>query len=141
MSAAFDLIPAPDWVPRDCDLTPTEWAQAIFDSRRAPAFVKALSAAREVLAKVMGIPPGEPSMLAVDHETAGEAVIDTDDRHLHFAATVCPDDARGLLHLITVVQFKGWRGRVYFVPVRFLHDPISRAMMTGAVRRVTRVSS
>ena len=63
----------------------------------------------------------------------GEALIDTDDRHLRFVAGVRA--GHGLLHVTTAVQFKGWRGHCYFVPVRFLHDQVTRSMMTAADRR------
>ena len=42
-----------------------------------------------------------------------------------------------LLHVTTVVQLKGWRGQLYFLPVRFLHDQITRSMMTAAARRAS----
>jgi hypothetical protein len=35
----------------------------------------------------------------------------------------------------TAVQLKGWRGRLYFLPVRFGHDQITRSMMAAAGRR------
>jgi hypothetical protein len=34
------------------------------------------------------------------------------------------------------VTLKGWRGRLYFVPVRLLHDAVTRSMMAAAVRRL-----
>ena len=87
----------------------------------------------EVAARLLRIPPGEPRMLAVSAVRDGEALIDTDDRHLRFVAGVRAD--HGLLHVTTAVQLKGWRGRCYFLPVRFLHDQITRSMMTAADRR------
>ena len=64
----------------------------------------------------------------------GEALIQTDDRHLRFVAGVRADD--GLLHVTRAVQLKGRRGRLYFLPVRFLHDQITRSMMAAAAQRV-----
>ena len=31
---------------------------------------------------------------------------------------------------------EGWRGRVYFAPVRLLHDAVTRSMMAAAARRL-----
>jgi hypothetical protein len=109
----------------------------VFDLRSLPPWVKALFAAREVAVRLLGIPPGDPSMLAVDRVVDGEAVIDTDDRHLRFVATVRVDIDRGLLHTTTAVRFKGRRGRLYFAPVRLLHDAVTRAMMTAALARLS----
>jgi len=143
-TVAFDLLPRPDWAatttvvigpgaPHD----PAVWARAVFDLRSLPAGAKALFAAREVAVRLLGIPPGDPSMLAVDRVVDGEAVIDTDDRHLRFVATVRVDADRGLLHTTTAVHLKGRLGRLYFAPVRLLHDAITRAMMTSAVARLS----
>lgn len=143
MSAAFDVLPTPDWaatttisIPKDSSSDPGKWARAVFDLRSMPVLVKALFALREIAAKFLGIPPGDPSMLAVDRVVGDEAVIDTDDKHLHFAATVRPDPANGLLHVVTAVEFKGRVGRIYFAPVALLHDAVTRSMMKSAARRI-----
>ncbi len=143
MSAAFDVVPHPDWasttivaIPSDAPDDPAAWAREIFDARSVPAWAKALFGVRMVAAKLLRLPPGNPSMLAVDHVVADEAVIDTDDVHLHFGAGVRADPAAGLLYVTTAVALKGWRGRVYFAPVRFLHDPITRSMIHSAIKRV-----
>jgi hypothetical protein len=73
-------------------------------------------------------------MLAVSRATSDEAIIDTDDRHLRFVAAVTAEP--GLVHVTTAVTLKGWRGRVYFAPVRLLHDAVTRSMMTAAARRL-----
>lgn len=73
-------------------------------------------------------------MLAVDRIIDGEAVIDTDDRHLRFVAGIRTEP--GLVHVTTAVTLKGWRGKLYFAPVRILHDPVTRSMMTGAAGRI-----
>ena len=40
------------------------------------------------------------------------------------------------VHVTTAVTLKGWRGRVYFAPVRLLHDAVTRSMMIAAARRL-----
>ncbi len=142
MSAAFDLMPRPDWAatttislaPAD-QRSPEEWARAIFDISALPGWVRALFGLRAVAVKLLRIPSGDPAMLAVDRVVGDEAVIDTDDRHLRFVAAVRQDAEAGFLHVTTAVTLKGWRGRVYFVPVRLLHDAVTRSMMESAARR------
>lgn len=113
MSAVFDRIRRPDWAstttiaingtaPHD----PERWARAIFDVRSSPKAVKGLFALREVVARLLNIPPGDPSMLAVRGVERGEAVIDADDRHLRFVAAVRVES--GLLHVTTAVLLRGW---------------------------------
>lgn len=140
MSVAYDVLPRPDWastttiaVPDAAARDAEGWARAIFDVSAVPVWAKALFGVREIVARALRIPPGNPDMLAVSEVRAGEALIDTDDRHLHFVAGVRAD--HGLLHVTTAVRLKGWRGRIYFLPVRFLHDPITRSMMQSAARR------
>jgi hypothetical protein len=141
-SIAYQLIPRPDWA-STTTVAVTDgsvrdargWADAIFAVGSVPLWVKALFGAREVVARLLRIPPGRPGVFAVREVRDGEALIDTDDRHLRFVAGVQADDH--LLHVTTVVQLKGWRGQLYFLPVRFLHDQITRSMMTAAVRRAS----
>ena len=40
--------------------------------------------------------------------------------------------------MTTAVWFHGRRGRAYFLPVRFLHDPVTRAMTRRAIDRLAR---
>jgi hypothetical protein len=140
MSAAYRLMPQPDWaatttvaVADGSARDPEEWAGAIFSVGSTPNWVKVLFGAREVVARLLRIPPGQASMFAVREVRDGEAIIDTDDRHLRFVAGVRADDR--LLHVTTAVELKGWRGQLYFLPVRFLHDQVTRSMMVAAVRR------
>jgi hypothetical protein len=140
MSVAYQLMPQPDWattttvaVTDGSARTPEEWARAVFSVGSMPGWIKTLFGAREVVARLLRIPPGQAAMLAVREVRDGEALIDTDDRHLRFVAGVRADER--LLHVTTAVELKGWRGQLYFLPVRFLHDQITRSMMTAAVRR------
>lgn len=140
MSAAFELMPRPDWaatttvaVTDATQRTPEQWARAIFDTSALPRWIKGLFALRAVAAKALRLPPADPVMLALDRVIGDEAIIDTDDRHLRFVAAVRVEP--GLLHVCTVVTFKGLRGRLYFAPVRLLHDAVTRSMMESAARR------
>lgn len=139
MSAAFEILPRPDWastttvaVPPGLTEDSLTWARAIFDVRNVPAWVKALFAVRQVAVRVIRVPQGEPWMLAVDRMIGDEAVIDTDDVHLHFAAGVRAEPQ--FVHITTAVVLKGWRGQLYFAPVRLLHDAVTRSMINRAAR-------
>ncbi|MEP6598156.1 MAG: DUF2867 domain-containing protein [Actinomycetota bacterium] len=139
-------MPRPDWavtttvaVGEDVVADSATWARAIFDVGSVSLPVKVLFGLRQALVGVLGIPRGDRSMFEVRNVIDGEAVIDVDDRHLRFVATVGHES--GLVHVTTAVTFKGWRGRLYFLPVRFLHDPVTRSMMTGAARRLRAVPS
>jgi Protein of unknown function (DUF2867) len=139
-SSAYQLMPRPDWA-ATTTVAVTDgsardaqgWAGAVFAVGSMPLWVRALFGVREVVARLLRIPPGRPGVFAVREVRDGEALIDTDDRHLRFVAGVQADEH--LLHVTTVVQLKGWRGRLYFLPVRFLHDQITRSMMTAAAQR------
>ncbi|SRR6266536_4671796 len=146
MSAAFDVVPRPDWastttvaIPSDLTRDPLVWARAIFNRNSVPPWAKALFVVREVLVRLLRITPGNPQMLAVDRVVGDEALIDTDDVHLHFAAGVRAD--AGFVHVTTAVALKGRRGRLYFAPVRLLHDAVTRAMINRAVGELTRAGA
>lgn len=137
MSVVYHLMPSPNWATtttvavRDGSARDAAgWAGAVFSRRSMPAWIKALFVGRMAVAFVLRLPQGTRDMLAVSDVRDGEAIIDTDDKHLRFVAGVRADDH--LLHVTTAVTFKGWRGRLYFLPVRFLHDEVTRSMMRSA---------
>src|SRR4051794_21072823 len=88
---AFTLVPHPHFAATTSvsaanatEVGAERWAQEIFSIPALPAWVKALFALREAAAIALRLPPGDPTMLAVDRMVDGEAIIDTDDRHLRF---------------------------------------------------------
>ena len=146
MSVAFEIVPRPDWastttvaVPEGLTGDPETWARTIFNVRSVPIWVKALFGVRQAAVVLLRIPLGQPEMLAVDRVVGDEALIDTDDVHLHFAAGVRADGR--FVHVTTAVELKGWRGQLYFAPVRLLHDAVTRSMINRAVRELTRGNS
>lgn len=143
MSAAYSLLDRVDWaatttVPMRsvADDDPALWARRVFSVGSAPAWVKVLLRLRQAMVGLIGIRRADTdTVFTVGRVVDGEAVIDTDETHLHFAAGVRPEPEAGLLHVVTAVEFHGRRGRLYFIPVRFLHDQVLRSMMTRAVKR------
>ena len=123
-------------VPADPSIDARAWARAVFSPRSAPLPVKVLFGVRQVLVRALGIPPATDDVFAIDSVQDGEALIVTEDAHLDFRAGIAFDADRLLLRVTTAVWFNGLRGRLYFVPVAFAHDVITRAMMRRAIRRV-----
>ena len=145
MDVALRGQPAPDWADVVVESLPMEvagvtdpvvWAREIFSARSLPAPVMALMGVRQLLAPLVGASRGSSETFAVQEVRGREALIAQSDRHLDFRASVGVDADARLLWVTTAVWFHGWRGRSYFLPVRFLHDPLTRAMMRGAIRRV-----
>ena len=144
-SLALRDIPCPDFadvqvfpLPPGASDDPVWWAQAVFDIRRAPGWVRALMSVRQGLVRLIGMKPSPDDTFDVDEVCGGEALIVADERHLDFRAGVGVDRAHRLLRITTTVRLHGWRGRVYFAPVSLLHAVITRAMALRAVRRSRR---
>jgi hypothetical protein len=146
-SLALRDHPPPDWadvvVERLPDglttLTdPARWAREIFSVESVPPAVSALMGLRQVVAPLVGASRASWDVFAVRQVEGDEALIDCPDRHLDFRAAVGVDVDARLLRVTTAVWFHGRRGRIYFVPVRFLHDPVTRTMTRRAVARLAR---
>lgn len=142
-SLAFRDIPVPDFaevqvvaLPPGAPTDPRVWAAAIFDVRRGPRWVAALLALRQTVVGLIGIERAEASVFAVDEVVGEEALIVADEAHLDFRVAVGVDAAAGLVRLTTVVRLHGWRGRLYFLPVRLLHSPVVFALLHRAARRL-----
>eukprot|EP01133_Synstelium_polycarpum_P026138 gene26138-31409_t len=104
MTLAFKAMPAPDWaeattitIPSVPTHTSEEWAQAVFDVRNVPAPVLAMFWLRERVVGLLGIAQGRPDTFAVDKIADGEALIEADEKHLRFVASVQADNDAGLL--------------------------------------------
>lgn len=143
VSIAFDDIPIPDFAdvvvaafavgsPDD----PATWAREVFSVRSAPWWIKAALALRQLVAPIIGVRRAGRGIFDVDRVIGEEALIVVDDRHLDFRAAVGVDSNTRLVRVTTVVRLHGWRGRVYFAPVRLLHGPVVQAMLRRAIRRL-----
>lgn len=147
-SAALDDIPEPDFADVVVVSIPTTahpliddpawWAERVFSLRLMPRWISLLLGLRQVLVRLIGVKRAPSSVFDVKAVIGEEALIAADDRHLDFRAGVAIDEAQRLLRVTTVVRFHGWRGRLYFIPVGLLHDPITRAMARRAVREFVR---
>jgi hypothetical protein len=143
-SLALASIPAPDYadvivlpVPPGCSVDARLWAETIFSSAGTPVWVRALMAVRQSLVGLIGIRPAPAGIFAVAAVHGEEALISADDRHLDFRCGVALDAGAHLLRVTTAVRLKGWRGRLYFLPVRLLHPLVVHTMMARAIRVLT----
>jgi hypothetical protein len=138
---AFEDIPAPDHAdalvtpqPAGSSDDPAAWAQLIFSVATAPSWVRLLFGARAALTPIIGIPRPPRNIFEVRRVEGDEALIAFDDRHLDFRCGVGVDAEHRLVRVITTVRLKGWRGRLYFAPVRLLHPLVVSSMLRRACR-------
>lgn len=123
---------------RGADTDPEAWLARVFDVRSAPTWVGLLFVARQALSPLVGIPKGTLAAFAPARTEGEEVLVDTPDRHLHFWLGLAVRQDPPRLVATTVVKLRGWRGRLYWLPVGFLHRPVLLAMMRRAVRRERR---
>lgn len=140
-SLALLEMPRPDFVevmavplPPGSSSDPAWWARAIFGGP-PPAAVGALMRLRQAIVPLLGLRPSPPDTFAVRQVVGQEALMVAHEAHLDFRCAVGVDPTSRLLRVTTVVRLHGWRGRVYFAPVRLLHPSIERAMIRAALRR------
>lgn len=115
-------------------MEPRLWAETIFSVAGVPLWVKWLLGIRQALVPLIGVKPAPKDIFAVANVVGEEALISADDKHLDFRCGVAMDVSGKLLRVTTAVRFKGWRGRLYFLPVRVLHPLVVHAMMARAIR-------
>lgn len=135
-SLAFDDLPAPDYadvivgvLPSGATTDPAAWAESLFSLRTMPGWVRAALAVRQTLAPLIGVPRAPLDVFRVSRVEGDEALISVDDRHLDFRCTVGVDAAARLVRVVTAVRLKGWRGRLYFLPVRVGHPFVVHSML------------
>jgi hypothetical protein len=144
VSLALADIPRPDFadvsirpLPDGAPLDPETWARAIFNSGRTPMWIKVLMGLRQATVGLIGVPRANADEAFRIRERVGdEVLLAADDRHLDFRVGVGVDPVARLVRVTTTVRLHGWRGRLYFAPVRLLHPPIVQAMMRSAAHRL-----
>lgn len=109
---------------------PAAWVEAVFHD--PPAWVMALLRLRNMLVRVVGIPPGDESAFAVLERTEREALLGTDERHLDFRSSVLVDDRA--VTVSTVARPHHAVGRGYLAIVGLIHPTVVRAMLGRAAR-------
>lgn len=143
-SLALQSIPKPDYadvivlpVPDGASADPRVWAEELFSLNSMPGWVKALMGLRQAVVGLVGISRAPTGVFDIGEVSGEEALISADDTHLDFRCGVAYDAGARLLRVTTAVRLNGWRGRLYFVPVRLLHPLVVHAMMARTIRRLT----
>jgi hypothetical protein len=138
-SLALRDIPTPDYadaiivpLPPGSPADPALWARRLFSRRAMPRWVVGTLALRQVLVPLLGIPRAADDVFAIREQDGDEVLLAADDRHLDFRCAIAVDRVARLLRVTTTVRLHGWRGRLYFLPVRMLHPHVVRAMIRSA---------
>jgi hypothetical protein len=144
-SIALRDIPQPDYadaiiaaMSANAPLDPEVWARTLFSRGSMPGWVAAAMLLRQVVVRLVGIPPAPRNVFDVGEQQGDEVLIAADDKHLDFRCGVAVDRGRRLVRVTTTVRLHGWRGRVYFAPVRLVHPIVVGAMIRGANRAFDR---
>ncbi len=147
-SIAFADVPAPDYadmsvgvLPAGASVDPAVWASALFSRRSMPWWVLAAMGLRQAVVPVLGIRPAPRGTFDVRRVEGDEALLSVDDRHLDFRVGVGVDPVARLVRVTTAVRLKGWRGRLYFAPVRLAHPAVVHAMLQKTVRSMERAAA
>lgn len=146
-SLALVDIPRPDYadmsvgvLPAHATTDPAAWARSMFSIRAMPRWVIAAMGIRELLVPLVGIPrAGSDDVFAVREVRGDEALLSRDDRHLDFRVGVGVDATNRLVRVVTTVRLKGWRGRLYFLPVRVLHPLVVQSMLKRTAKMLASV--
>lgn len=138
-SLALRDIPHPDFadaaiapIPAGAPADPRAWAEEMFSLRTMPRWVLAALAVRQAVVPLLGIRRAPPDTFAIREQVGDEVLMVANDRHLDFRCAVAVDPAARLVRVTTAVRLHGWRGRVYFAPVRLLHPIVVSAMIRAA---------
>ena len=142
-SLALADIPAPDYADMSIGVLPTgatddpaEWARALFSVRSMPGWIRVAMGLRQLIVPLIGIPRADREVFAVKRVEGNEALLSVDDVHLDFRCGIGVDAETRLVRVTTTVRLKGWRGRLYFWPVRLVHPIVVHSMLTQAQRRL-----
>lgn len=147
-SLAFSDIPQPDFadmviatLPPGASTCPRQWAENLFSVNHMPVWVRSVLAVRQAVVPLLGIPVAPRDVFRVRHVEGDEALISANDKHLDFRCAIGVDVETRLVRVTTTVKLKGWRGRLYFAPVRLAHPIVvgaivkrSQKMMRAAIQ-------
>ncbi|MDP3209285.1 MAG: DUF2867 domain-containing protein [Rhodoglobus sp.] len=147
-SLALVDIPNPDYadmsigvLPGGASVDPAVWARSMFSLRDMPRWIVLAMGARQLLVPLVGIPRAPREVFEVQRVEGGEALLGAYDKHLDFRVGVAVDQAHGLVRVVTTVRLKGWRGRLYFAPVRLAHPLVVHSMLRRSQRALARPDS
>ena len=144
-SLALRDIPHPDFADATIvalepsgSVDPAAWARRMFSRRDMPRWIVAAMAVRQVVVPLLGIARANSDVFTIRETAEDEVLVAADDRHLDFRCAIAVDESTRLLRVTTTVRLHGWRGRLYFLPVRIAHPIVVRSMVKAAARSFER---
>ena len=144
-SLALRDIPRPDFaeativaIAPSGSVDPAAWARRIFDARTIPRWVVAALGLRQLVVPLVGIARAPRDVFRIHEVHDDEVLIVADDTHLDFRCAIAVDEGMRLLRVTTTVRLHGWRGRLYFWPVRIAHPVVMRSMIAAAAKSFDR---
>lgn len=139
------------------DFTMEEAAQAFFQT--TPGWVKSLMRLRNSIVKMLGLKvsdvPNDPAaylrsikweagesvgLFRIFSKAPDEIIFGQDDAHLNFRVSLLKTSLQQdkALTITTTVVFNNWFGRLYFLPVKFFHKPVVKAMIKSIIRDISK---
>ena len=144
-SLALRDIPRPDFADATIvaidptgSVDPAAWARRMFSRRDMPRWIVAAMAVRQAVVPLLGIARAHSDVLSIRETSEDEVLVAADDRHLDFRCAIAVDEPTRLLRVTTTVRLNGWRGRLYFLPVRIAHPIVVRSLIRAAARSFER---
>ena len=144
-SLALRDIPRPDFADATIvaldptgSVDPAAWARRMFSRRDMPLWIVTAMALRQAFVPLIGIARAHSDVFSIRETADDEVLVAADDRHLDFRCAIAVDEQTRLLRVTTTVRLHGWRGRLYFAPVRIAHPVVVRSMVKAAARSFAR---
>lgn len=125
----------------------------------SPRWIKSLLRLRNKIVRTMGLKvskvPDDPEavlrsvkwekgeeigLFKVYNKLNDEIILGQDDSHLDFRISLLKRQRKGGAELVitTTVVFNNLFGKIYFLPVKFFHKPIVKAMTKSIVKELSR---
>ncbi|MBM7506131.1 DUF2867 domain-containing protein [Agromyces aurantiacus] len=147
-SMALEEIRDPDYadvavgvLPAHATADPAAWARSLFSMRSLPRWLAIAIVLRQAIGPLVGIAAHPADRFRVRCVRGEEALLAVDDRHLDLRVAVGVDEAHGIVRVVTAVRMKGWRGRLFMIPVRMVHPHLVNAMIARSRRRLSGVTA
>jgi hypothetical protein len=144
-SLALRDIPRPDFADATIvalepsgSVDPAAWARRRFSRRDMPRWIVAAMAVRQAVVPLLGIARAHSDVFTIRETADDEVLVAADDRHLDFRCAIAVDEPTRVLRVTTTVRIHGWRGRLYFLPVRIAHPIVVRSMVKAAAKSFAR---
>ncbi len=149
-----------DLIDKNDNITSTDIGKAFFTS--VPDWVDKLFTLRDKIVNIFGLKTsgslrnrqdqldklkfehGEQfGLFKVFYKTGNEIILGEDDKHLNFRASLFLEKQKNeqlkkKLIISTTVEFNNWFGRLYFLPVRPIHQVIVPIILKGIIKHLER---